>query len=52
MSGAVQKGKRECELQQARGMKAEKNTVEEAESKTTGKVFLGKSKNGPRDDKH
>lgn len=36
VSGAVQKGKRECELQQTREMKEEKNTVEEMESKTTG----------------
>ena len=33
-------------------MKEEKNTVEETKSKPTGKIFLGKSKNGPRDDNH
>lgn len=30
----------------------DKSTVEERVSKTTDKGFLGKSKNGPRDDNH
>lgn len=33
-------------------MKEEKNTAEKTESKTIGKVFLGKRKNGPGDDNY
>lgn len=43
---------RQCELQQAMEMKEEKNTLEETEGTTIGKVFLGKRKNGPRGDNY